>query len=129
VSEPQCRTGSALANDGAIRDYALHNEAVILKVPASSSDARHRAIPAQMLGYARQSVGPIIRTAVHAGITVFDTAEVYGPYTNEDLVGEALEPVRIRWPSPRSLASTSRTTEWLAATAVLRKVARSRIPR
>jgi aryl-alcohol dehydrogenase-like predicted oxidoreductase len=36
----------------------------------------------------------IIRTAVDAGVTFFDTAEVYGPYTNEDLVGEALEPMR-----------------------------------
>jgi len=36
----------------------------------------------------------IIRAAVDAGVTFFDTAEVYGPYTNEDLVGEALEPVR-----------------------------------
>jgi aryl-alcohol dehydrogenase-like predicted oxidoreductase len=38
----------------------------------------------------------IIRKAVDAGVTFFDTAEVYGPYTNEDLVGEALEPVRDR---------------------------------
>ncbi|NHX34178.1 aldo/keto reductase, partial [Escherichia coli] len=30
------------------------------------------------------------RTAMDAGITMFDTAEVYGPYTNEELVGEAL---------------------------------------
>jgi aryl-alcohol dehydrogenase-like predicted oxidoreductase len=36
----------------------------------------------------------IIRAAVDSGVTFFDTAEVYGPYTNEDLVGEALEPVR-----------------------------------
>ena len=36
----------------------------------------------------------IIRAAVDEGVTFFDTAEVYGPYTNEDLVGEALEPVR-----------------------------------
>src|SRR3982751_5258374 len=36
----------------------------------------------------------IIRTAVDGGVTFFDTAEVYGPYTNEDLVGEALEAVR-----------------------------------
>jgi aryl-alcohol dehydrogenase-like predicted oxidoreductase len=34
------------------------------------------------------------RSSVDAGVTFFDTAEVYGPYTNEDLVGEALEPVR-----------------------------------
>jgi aryl-alcohol dehydrogenase-like predicted oxidoreductase len=38
----------------------------------------------------------IIRAAVDAGVTFFDTAEVYGPYANEDLVGEALEPVRDR---------------------------------
>jgi aryl-alcohol dehydrogenase-like predicted oxidoreductase len=36
----------------------------------------------------------IVRAAVDGGVTFFDTAEVYGPYTNEDLVGEALEPVR-----------------------------------
>jgi aryl-alcohol dehydrogenase-like predicted oxidoreductase len=36
----------------------------------------------------------VIRDACERGITFFDTAEVYGPYTNEDLVGEALAPVR-----------------------------------
>jgi aryl-alcohol dehydrogenase-like predicted oxidoreductase len=36
----------------------------------------------------------LIRTAVERGITLFDTAEVYGPYINEELVGEALSPVR-----------------------------------
>lgn len=36
----------------------------------------------------------IIRAAVDGGVTFFDTAEVYGPFTNEELVGEALEPVR-----------------------------------
>src|ERR1700734_3832263 len=36
----------------------------------------------------------LIRTAVELGITFFDTAEVYGPFTNEELVGEALAPVR-----------------------------------
>lgn len=36
----------------------------------------------------------ILRAAVEKGITFFDTAEVYGPYTNEELVGEALGPVR-----------------------------------
>src|SRR6478752_5493056 len=35
-----------------------------------------------------------IRTAYEKGVTFFDTAEVYGPYTNEDLVGEALAPFR-----------------------------------
>lgn len=36
----------------------------------------------------------VIRQAVEAGVTFFDTAEVYGPYTNEELVGEALQPYR-----------------------------------
>ncbi len=36
----------------------------------------------------------LIRTAVERGVTFFDTAEVYGPFTNETLVGEALEPHR-----------------------------------
>jgi aryl-alcohol dehydrogenase-like predicted oxidoreductase len=38
----------------------------------------------------------LIRAAVERGITFFDTAEVYGPFTNEELVGEALAPVRSR---------------------------------
>jgi aryl-alcohol dehydrogenase-like predicted oxidoreductase len=36
----------------------------------------------------------LIRAAVERGVTVFDTAEIYGPYTNEELVGEALAPLR-----------------------------------
>lgn len=36
----------------------------------------------------------LIRQAVERGVTFFDTAEVYGPYTNEEIVGEALKPVR-----------------------------------
>jgi aryl-alcohol dehydrogenase-like predicted oxidoreductase len=38
----------------------------------------------------------LLRTAVDRGITLFDTAEVYGPFTNEELVGEALSPMRDR---------------------------------
>ena len=44
----------------------------------------------------RQEMIALIRGAVERGITFFDTAEVYGPYTNEDLVGEALAPFRGR---------------------------------
>ena len=36
----------------------------------------------------------LIRSAVERGVTFFDTAEVYGPFTNEELVGEALSPFR-----------------------------------
>ena len=44
----------------------------------------------------KQQMISLIRTAVDRGITLFDTAEVYGPFTNEELVGEALGPVRDR---------------------------------
>ncbi len=42
----------------------------------------------------RQQSIALIRTAVERGVTFFDTAEVYGPFTNEELVGEALAPLR-----------------------------------
>ena len=42
----------------------------------------------------RQQGIEVIRAAVEDGVTFFDTAEVYGPFTNEELVGEALAPVR-----------------------------------
>ncbi|NVO12552.1 MAG: aldo/keto reductase [Rhodoplanes sp.] len=42
----------------------------------------------------RQEMIALLRSAVDRGVTLFDTAEVYGPFTNEDLVGEALAPVR-----------------------------------
>ena len=42
----------------------------------------------------KQEMIPVIRAAVERGITFFDTAEVYGPFTNEELVGEALAPFR-----------------------------------
>lgn len=44
----------------------------------------------------RSQAVSLIRTAVDRGLTFFDTAEVYGPYLNEEVVGEALEPVRDR---------------------------------
>src|SRR4030088_1463588 len=42
----------------------------------------------------KQEMISLIRSAVERGVTFFDTAEVYGPFTNEELVGEALAPVR-----------------------------------
>ena len=42
----------------------------------------------------KQEMISLIRSAVERGVTFFDTAEVYGPFTNEQLVGEALAPVR-----------------------------------
>jgi aryl-alcohol dehydrogenase-like predicted oxidoreductase len=42
----------------------------------------------------REEMIALIRGAVERGVTLFDTAQVYGPFVNEELVGEALEPVR-----------------------------------
>ena len=43
---------------------------------------------------ARQEMIGLIRSAVERGVTFFDTAEVYGPFASEELVGEALAPFR-----------------------------------
>jgi aryl-alcohol dehydrogenase-like predicted oxidoreductase len=42
----------------------------------------------------KQEMIALIRKTVDLGVTFFDTAEVYGPFINEELVGEALAPVR-----------------------------------
>ena len=42
----------------------------------------------------KQEMIALLRAAVERGVTFFDTAEVYGPFTNEELVGEALAPFR-----------------------------------
>src|SRR5512135_3263594 len=44
----------------------------------------------------RQEMISLLRKAVERGVTFFDTAEVYGPFTNEELVGEALSPLHDR---------------------------------
>ncbi len=44
----------------------------------------------------KQEMISLLRAAVERGVTLFDTAEVYGPFANEELVGEALAPVRER---------------------------------
>src|SRR5260221_13466558 len=41
-----------------------------------------------------QEMISVIRSAVDLGVTFFDTAEVYGPFTNEELLGKALSPIR-----------------------------------
>jgi aryl-alcohol dehydrogenase-like predicted oxidoreductase len=57
----------------------------------SSKPFRHSAI---IPGTDRQDLNNIILHSIEAGVTFFDTAEMYGPFTNEALVGEALVPYR-----------------------------------
>ena len=58
----------------------------------------------------------MIRAAVEAGVTFLDTAEVYGPHVNEELVGEALAPSAIKSSWQPSSAGTSRTASPLVST-------------
>ena len=63
----------------------------------------------------RQEAVALLRAAVERGVTFVDTAQVYGPFTNEEVVGEALAPVRDQvviatkfgFASRRSTSSTS----------------------
>ena len=55
----------------------------------------------------KQEMISLLHAAVERGVTFFDTAEVYGPFTNEELVGEAWRPSASRSSSPPSSASAS----------------------
>ena len=56
----------------------------------------------------KEAMVSLIRAAVNRGVTFFDTAQLYGPFTNEELVGEALEPVRDQVVIATKSASTSK---------------------
>jgi len=56
----------------------------------------------------------LIRAAVARGVTFFDTAEIYGAYTNEELVGEALEPFRDQVIIATKSMKTERVPAWTA---------------
>jgi len=55
----------------------------------------------------KQEMISLLHAAVERGVTFFDTAEVYGPFTNEELVGEGSLLFGSRWSSPPSSVSTS----------------------
>jgi aryl-alcohol dehydrogenase-like predicted oxidoreductase len=67
----------------------------------------------------------VIRAAFERGVTFFDTAEVYGPFTNEELVGEALAPFRSRAVIATKFGFKIRTPAnrraWTVAQSTLRK--------
>src|ERR1700693_473681 len=54
----------------------------------------------------KQEMSSLIPSAVERGVTFFDTAEAYGPFTNEELVGEALAPLRGQVVMPPSSVSS-----------------------
>jgi len=79
----------------------------------------------------------LLRTAVERGVTFFDTAEVYGPYTNEELVGEALSPLRNQvviatkfgFKPPAGSEATSRWSELDSRPEHIRKVVEGSLKR
>ena len=74
----------------------------------------------------RQEMIALIRAAVERGVTFFDTAQVYGPFTNEELVGEALEPVRDQVVIATKFGFELTTGEATASTAGRRRSAERR---
>ncbi len=69
----------------------LQRQTVSLNDMTSNPQTAQNTPPRRTLGPNRLSVGATIRRAVELGVTLFDTADVYGPFTNEELVGEALQ--------------------------------------
>jgi aryl-alcohol dehydrogenase-like predicted oxidoreductase len=82
----------------------IHQDGIMQKRKLGKSNLEVSALGLGCMGMSfsygepkdKQEMLSLIRTAVDRGITFFDTAEVYGPFTNEELVGEALSPIRDR---------------------------------
>jgi len=83
----------------------------------------------------KQEMIALLRKAVELGVTFFDTAEVYGPFTNEELVGEALAPVReqvviaTKFGFKRSSTDPSKWTELDSRPEHIKQVAESSLKR
>ena len=83
-------------------DYFIAEEKTMKKRKLGKSNLEVSALGLGCMGMSfsyppfpdKQEMVSLIRRAVDRGITFFDTAEVYGPFTNEELVGEALAPLR-----------------------------------
>lgn len=110
--------GSLAAGAAALLSSSLHGmaHAAALSSPSATKDRQQpHSLPQRRLGslqvsaiglgclpmvgyyggtYAKKDMIALIRRAYDSGVTFFDTAEVYGPYTSEEWVGEALAPVR-----------------------------------
>lgn len=110
--------GGLAVGAAALLSSSLHGMAHAATLPSSSATENRqqpRSLPQRRLGslqvsaiglgclpmvgyyggtYAKKDMIALIRRAYDSGVTFFDTAEVYGPYTSEEWVGEALAPVR-----------------------------------
>jgi hypothetical protein len=86
---------SSSADTGSVRGLNKMNTRQLGTLTVSEIGAGAMSISANYGPPADRGEGiKVLREAHHRGVTFFDTAEVYGPYTSEALVGEALAPVR-----------------------------------
>ncbi len=76
----------------------------------------------------KQAMIAVIHSAVESGVTFFDTAEIYGPFKNEELVGEALAPFRgrVKIATKRSGRKGNASMAWTAGPPTSRKWRRLR---
>src|SRR5713226_6848657 len=93
---PAHRRGLKVGNDGQPRRFEMqtrklgNNGLTVSAIGLGCMGLNYHRGPAPN----RREMIALVRAAVERGVTFFDTAEVYGPFTNEELVGEALEPFR-----------------------------------
>ena len=81
-----------------LADGAGGGAAAVLLAVAAVADAQQVAAALAAVEARGFGVAGRLGAAVERGVTFFDTAEVYGPFTNEEMVGEALAPVRDQVP-------------------------------
>ena len=102
---PRSRTGRARGMNSGRAQAEPERRASVRRRRSANSERANLEVSALGLGCMGMSFGygppadkqemiSLLRTAVERGVTFFDTAEVYGPFTNEELVGEALAPFR-----------------------------------
>jgi aryl-alcohol dehydrogenase-like predicted oxidoreductase len=98
-----CQTSNQVARETIARDLSdTYRVSLMKKRRLGSSDLEVSALGFGCMGMShgygvpqdRREMVALLRTAVERGVTFFDTAEVYGPFTNEELVGEALSPFK-----------------------------------
>ncbi|MBN1172411.1 MAG: aldo/keto reductase [Micromonosporaceae bacterium] len=97
VADPASATPAA-GNGTATRATTLSSRRSLGRLTVSSIGLGCQTMTGTLYGpvSSREDMIKIIRTAVDQGVTLFDTAEAYGPFESERIVGEALRPVRER---------------------------------
>src|SRR3981081_1180396 len=95
VDFPLLKSGTSRYSEGGRTERGMHKRRLGNSLEVS---ALGLGCMSMSFGYGppadKQEMVSLIRLAVERGVTFFDTAEAYGPFTNEELVGAALAPIR-----------------------------------